>query len=52
VPFLVKHILDGVFTKQDAQLLWTLPGVIVVFALVRGADSGFGRRHRVYEQWL
>lgn len=43
VPFLVKYILDGVFTKQDPQLLWTLPGVIVVFAIVRGA-SDFGQQ--------
>jgi subfamily B ATP-binding cassette protein MsbA len=43
VPFLVKHILDGVFTKQDPQLLWMLPGVIVLFALVRGA-SDFGQQ--------
>lgn len=43
VPFLVKHILDGVFTKQDAQLLWTLPGLIVLFAVVRGA-SDFGQQ--------
>ncbi len=43
VPFLVKHILDGVFTKQDPQLLWTLPGIIVLFAVVRGA-SDFGQQ--------
>jgi subfamily B ATP-binding cassette protein MsbA len=43
VPFLVKHILDGVFTKQDPQLLWMLPGVIVLFAIVRGA-SDFGQQ--------
>jgi hypothetical protein len=23
-----------------------------VFALVRVTDSGFGRRHRIYEHWL
>jgi subfamily B ATP-binding cassette protein MsbA len=43
VPFLVKHILDGVFTKQDEGLLWVLPLLIVGFAFVRGA-SDFGQQ--------
>lgn len=41
VPFLVKHVLDGVFAERDENLLYLLPIVLVVFALVRGlADYG------------
>lgn len=41
VPFLVKYILDGVFTQHNEQLLWLLPGVLVGFSLIRaGADFG------------
>jgi subfamily B ATP-binding cassette protein MsbA len=41
VPFLVKYILDGVFTQHDEKLLWILPGLLVGFSLVRaGADFG------------
>lgn len=41
VPFLVKYILDGVFTNRDEVLLWSLPAVIVGFAVIRGgADFG------------
>lgn len=55
VPFLVKYILDGVFTNRNEKLLWILPGVIMGFALVRAA-SDFGQQflmarvgHRVTE---
>lgn len=43
IPFLIKHILDGVFADQDATLLYLLPGLIVVFALLR-ASSDFGQQ--------
>jgi subfamily B ATP-binding cassette protein MsbA len=55
VPFLVKYILDGVFTNRDEKLLWILPGVIMGFAIIRAA-SDFGQQflmarvgHRVTE---
>ena len=37
VPFLVKYILDDVFAQHDVQMLYVLPAVLLVFALVRGA---------------
>ena len=43
VPFLVKYILDGVFTNRNEHLLWILPGVIMGFAVVRAA-SDFGQQ--------
>jgi subfamily B ATP-binding cassette protein MsbA len=43
VPFLVKNILDGVFTNRDEGLLWLLPALIVGFAIVRGL-SDFGQQ--------
>lgn len=43
VPFLVKYILDGVFTNRDEKLLWILPGVLMGFALIRAA-SDFGQQ--------
>ena len=43
VPFLVKYILDGVFTNRDESLLWLLPAMIVGFAFVRGG-SDFGQQ--------
>jgi subfamily B ATP-binding cassette protein MsbA len=55
VPFLIKYILDGVFTNRNEALLWILPAVIMGFAIVRGA-SDFGQQflmarvgHRVTE---
>ncbi len=36
VPFLVKYMLDGVFTEQNTTLLWILPVVLFLFAIVRG----------------
>lgn len=41
IPFLVKHVLDGVFAKQDQQMLYVLPVVLVLFAFLRaGVDFG------------
>lgn len=41
VPFLIKYILDGVFTERDKQLLWLLPLVLIGFSLLRaGCDFG------------
>ncbi len=55
VPFLVKYILDGVFTNRDKKLLWILPGILMGFAIIRAA-SDFGQQflmarvgHRVTE---
>ena len=55
VPYLVKNILDGIFTNRDEKLLWLLPAIIMTFALVR-ASSDFGQQflmarvgHRVTE---
>lgn len=43
VPFLVKYILDGVFTKRDEHLLWMLPTLLIGFAIVR-ALCDFGQQ--------
>lgn len=43
VPFLVKHILDGVFTNREHDKLVLLPIAIVGFALVR-ALTDFGQQ--------
>lgn len=44
VPFLVKHILDGVFSHQDKQLLLALPIVLLGFAILR-AVFDFGQQY-------
>jgi subfamily B ATP-binding cassette protein MsbA len=43
VPFLVKHILDGVFTRRDEGLLFLLPAMLIGFAIIR-ALSDFGQQ--------
>lgn len=43
IPFLVKYILDGVFSQQDKNLLYVLPVVLVIFACVR-ALCDFGQQ--------
>lgn len=43
LPFLVKYILDGVFTEKNESLLWLLPVLIVAFAVVR-AVTDFGQQ--------
>ncbi len=43
VPFLVKYILDGVFTQRDEKLLWILPILLVGFSVVR-AIADFGQQ--------
>ncbi|MCB0336140.1 MAG: lipid-A-disaccharide synthase, partial [Bdellovibrionales bacterium] len=41
IPFLVKHILDGVFSEQNENLLYVLPVILIVFAVLRaGVDIG------------
>jgi len=42
VPFIVKYILDGVFTEQNRSLLYILPLLIIIFAAVR-ALCDFGQ---------
>lgn len=43
VPFLVKYILDGVFTERNEALLWVLPALLIGFAIVR-AIADFGQQ--------
>lgn len=43
VPFLVKHVLDGVFAQRNADLLYIIPVILVIFALVR-ALCDFGQQ--------
>ncbi|MFN4896305.1 MAG: ABC transporter ATP-binding protein [Pseudomonadota bacterium] len=43
VPFLVKHILDGVFTRRDEGLLVLLPVMLIGFAVIRAA-ADFGQQ--------
>jgi len=42
VPFIVKYILDGVFTEQNISLLYILPILIIIFAVLR-ALCDFGQ---------
>jgi subfamily B ATP-binding cassette protein MsbA len=44
VPFLVKRILDGIFSERDKHLLFWLPFAIVGFAVVR-AVADFGQQY-------
>jgi subfamily B ATP-binding cassette protein MsbA len=37
VPYLIKYILDGVFARQDKELLYLLPIALVFFAVIRAA---------------
>lgn len=39
VPFLVKHVLDGVFAQQNTHLLVLLPIALLLFAVVRGISD-------------
>ncbi len=43
VPFLIKSILDDVFGARNEQMLYALPVIIVLFAIVRGV-FGFTER--------
>ncbi len=43
VPFLVKYVLDGVFTRKDASLLPLIPVALVLFAVIR-AVTDFGQQ--------
>jgi subfamily B ATP-binding cassette protein MsbA len=43
VPFLVKYILDGIFTQRNEALLWVLPALLIGFALIR-AVADFGQQ--------
>lgn len=36
VPFIVKYVLDGIFTSRNENLLYVLPLLLVVFAIFRG----------------
>lgn len=43
VPFLVKYVLDGVFTNKDKSLLPIIPVALILFASVR-AVTDFGQQ--------
>jgi len=43
IPFLVKYILDGVFSHQDKSLLYILPALLIAFACIR-AVCDFGQQ--------
>ena len=43
VPFLIKHILDGIFVARDEALLYLFPIVLIAFALIRAAVD-FGQQ--------
>ena len=36
VPLLIKRILDDIFGKQNPDMLYTLPAILMVFAIIRG----------------
>lgn len=36
IPFLIKYVLDDVFSNQDQELLYLLPLILVVFSVLRG----------------
>lgn len=42
LPFLVKHILDGIFAEQNADLLTLLPVLLILFTVIR-ATADFGQ---------
>lgn len=42
VPLIVKHILDDVFKNTNTTLLYLLPAIVIVFAIVRAATD-FGQ---------
>lgn len=41
IPFLIKHILDGIFAEQQRSLLYVLPVVLLVFAFFRATCDFF-----------
>ena len=41
VPFIVKYILDGIFSSRNSQLLYLLPALLVAFAIFRGVCDFF-----------
>jgi subfamily B ATP-binding cassette protein MsbA len=44
VPFIMKYMLDGVFVKQDRNLLYLLPVALVVFSIIRSLVD-FGQQY-------
>ena len=41
VPILIRSVLDNVFGNKDEHMLYLLPGIIIVFAIFRGAVGFF-----------
>lgn len=41
IPFLIKHILDGIFAEQNKSLLYVLPAALVIFAIFRATADFF-----------
>lgn len=44
IPFLLRYVLDGVFAKQNPELLYVLPVILVLFAVLR-ALFDFGQSY-------
>lgn len=44
LPILLKHVLDGVFQDKDKTLLLLIPGIVILFALIRGLTD-FGQQY-------
>ena len=44
VPFLIKYILDGVFTAKETSLLWLLIIALISFSVIR-AVCDFGQQY-------
>lgn len=44
LPFLIKYILDGVFTEQSRDLLTAIPFILIAFAIFR-ATFDFGQQY-------
>ncbi|MCK5543280.1 MAG: ATP-binding cassette domain-containing protein [Desulfobacterales bacterium] len=44
VAYLVKPLLDDIFVKKDATMLYFLPGLIVLVSLIKGLAS-YGREY-------
>lgn len=44
IPFLLKHVLDGVFKDENKSLLYALPVLVIAFTFVR-ALADFGQQY-------
>jgi subfamily B ATP-binding cassette protein MsbA len=44
IPFLLRKVLDDIFGGQNKEMLYVIPGLLIVFAIVRGA-LGFTQQY-------